>query len=498
MKLRNMFGMAVLGLMAAACSNDVSEVLAPEAPALQGIPFTATIAPKAMDATTRALTESEDGLSAAWETGEEIALVYDVAGSYVRTKATVTDVTDGTATIDATLDVNVTDGTEVTLIYPYAASSEGTTNYSDPSVLSGYLYDSLLDTRTGYGTIKVTDDGATLKGGATLGAQYGIVKFEFESLAGTKLAMESLNIELGEDRVFSISTGGAANTILYAALPYLTDAELWFTAIDSDDKPYVVKATANIKVGKFYQTTLKMATLGDLMNSDGSFSAGAEDGKTPIGVIAYLGSDATVESTEDGGGHGLVLALKNAASEVKWSTNTETWEFGEEAAVDDLDALKRTTDVSGYTNTKTLMDRYTNGVNDCPAAFWSVEYSEVVPAPAGTTGWFLPSAQQWVKMMTGLGGLSENDIELFSWFDNKHTAADKWEAALEKAGEGNYDSMTDGWLWFWSSSEYYSQYFAVGVDIDATGTGDSYGFRVYSCNKGSTYSYYRVRSVLAF
>jgi hypothetical protein len=66
----------------------------------------------------------------------------------------------------------------------------------------------------------------------------------------------------------------------------------------------------------------------------------------------------------------------------------------------------------------------------------------ILAAPAGTTGWFLPSAQQWVKMMTGLGGLKASDInKWYDWFDQSHTAVDNWEAAFKKAGSGNYDSM---------------------------------------------------------
>lgn len=45
-------------------------------------------------------------------------------------------------------------------------------------------------------------------------------------------------------------------------------------------------------------------------------------------------------------------------------------------------------------------------------------------APAGTTSWFLPSIQQWVKMQTGLGGLSERDITWCNDFDPSHTAAE--------------------------------------------------------------------------
>ena len=53
---KTLFGMMAVALMAASCSNDMNDVQAPEqASEVGGIHFTATIAPKSFDATTRAL-----------------------------------------------------------------------------------------------------------------------------------------------------------------------------------------------------------------------------------------------------------------------------------------------------------------------------------------------------------------------------------------------------------------------------------------------------------
>ena len=245
-----------------------------------------------------------------------------------------------------------------------------------------------------------------------------------------------------------------------------------------------------------------MATLGDLMGANGKFYATSDAisaaTTTAIGVIAHIGSDACSETTANGGGHGLVLCLKNAASDVCWSTDRSAFEFDESAKVDDVEALKRTTNVSGYSNTNTLAAKE-NASTKYPAAYQAKNYTGLT-APAGTTGLFLPSAQQWVKMQTVLGGLAENTIVWDSWFDTSHTAADKWENALAKAGEKGtaYDSMTDALLWYWSSSEC-SANNAVVLDVDATYTGDNYGFYWLSIDKDFYKGgYYRVRPVLAF
>ena len=184
--------------------------------------------------------------------------------------------------------------------------------------------------------------------------------------------------------------------------------------------------------------------------------------------------------------------MKNAASGVAWSTEKVSKFSGQE--VKSADGLKRTENVSGYTNTATLTaDAAT--AEKYPAAKAAKE-NTTLAAPTGTTGWFLPSAQQWMKMQTGLGALEESSITWNSWFDTSHTAADKWENAIKKAGEGNYDSMTP-YLWYWSSSEY-SADGAVGLVVHASSTGGAYGFRWYGSYKDFTGSNVRVRPVLAF
>ena len=235
--------------------------------------------------------------------------------------------------------------------------------------------------------------------------------------------------------------------------------------------------------------------LGDLYYSDGTYSKTLEPGKTPIGVIAYLDNWITTDDDEivengNGGGHGLVLCLKNAASAVPWS-----WEYvskfpGQE--VTNLAGLMRTTNVSGYRNTATL----TADADKYPAAAAAKNYKGL-PAPAGTTGWFLPSAQQWVKMMTGLGGLKASDIsKWWDWFDTSHTAVDNWEAAFKKAGSGNYDSMIPH-LCYWSSSES-SDEGALGLYVDAAGPVGDCGFYWSHNYKNRRFDDYRVRPILAF
>ena len=213
--------------------------------------------------------------------------------------------------------------------------------------------------------------------------------------------------------------------------------------------------------------------LGSLVGADGNIYATASQiaaaGTTAIGVIAYLDDANTTDDDEiteksNGGGHGLVLCLKDAASEVEWSTETSAVEFtGQE--VTDNNGLMRLTNVSGYSNTMTLAAK-TDAATKYPAAYQAKNYTGLT-APTGTTGWFLPSAQQWVKILQALGGLDgtteDRTIKLATIssgsFDSNKTSVTKWENAFAKAGAGNYDDMIvkGGHLpnyFFWSSSEY--------------------------------------------
>ena len=508
MKTTKLFFMAALALMTAACSNDDNDLTQQPAKA-EGIPFTATISLD-QSATTRALTENGTTIEATWATGEKVALIYTVSATTYVKEAEVTPQGDGTATISTTLEGSPADDTDVTIVYP-ASAVDGTTKDVKTNLLASQ--NGLL---TGTGSIaekyelrktttpaKLKIDGTTasLKGTVTLTNLIAIFKFTLQDLSAAAKSATEFKVSANSGYVITTVTPGSASDVLYVALPEMVAGTYWFNAT-IDSKPYIAKATtaAATVAGKYYQTTVKMATVGDLIGQDGKFYADAAAitaaSTTAIGVIAHIGTDATTEAIANGGGHGLVLCLKNAASgdDAQWSTETSAFEFGEDAKVADVTALKRTTNVSGYTNTKTLAEK-TEAATKYKAAYAAKNYTGLT-APTGTTGWFLPSAQQWVKMIEGLGGLTDGAPSWASWFDNSHTGATAWEAALSKAGSGNYDSMSGHQL-YWSSSEC-SAAAAVYLSVDTTRMGVEYGFSWGGTNKDNTYSRDRVRPVLAF
>lgn len=492
-----------MALMITACSsNDIEQTAPQPSNRAEGIPFTATIS-IGESATTRALSEdaTNNKIVTTWAAGEKVALIHNDVIDVVE----VQSVSNGLATLTGTLTGSPANNDEVTIIYPSSAA-DGTTGNVKADLLAAQ--DGTLatiaekyDVRKGAGTLNVGAT-ATLYGNVSLTNQFAIVKFSLTDGTDALDATHPLVIKDNADNTIVTVTPTTSTTTVYVAMEPATAKYFKFSATTAESKIISKSNTATIAAGNYYQTTLAVPALGDLYYTDGTYSTTLQDGKTPIGVIVYLGTDNFTENGTDVGGstfvgHGLVLCLKNAASgaDAQWSTETSTLEFGDDAKVTDADGLKRTTSVSGYTNTKTLAEK-TDAATKYKAAYNAYNYTGLT-APAGTTGWFLPSAQQWVKMQEGLGELDESAITWLSWFDNSHTAVDKWEAAFVKAGAGNYDSMTSAYLWYWSSSEQAAGS-AVLLGVEARGTDASCGFRWYNYSKDYTYDNGRVRPVLAF
>ena len=152
---------------------------------------------------------------------------------------------------------------------------------------------------------------------------------------------------------------------LYVALPALTAGTYWLNATDTDGKPYIRKVKINTatSAGKFYDSVVKMASLGDIMCSDGSFydkqTEAETDSKTPVAIIAYLGSE-TGDATYK---HGLAIAIS-----------------------DEMD--------SGTTRKST---NWLNAKNICEGK-----------TAVSDARWYMPSVDQWKTMFKANGGDESN------------------------------------------------------------------------------------------
>ena len=147
----------------------------------------------------------------------------------------------------------------------------------------------------------------------------------------------------------------------FTAAAITAAADLWFEA-EIDGKPYIAKVNIDpTALSPESDKTLAMATLGDVILSDGKFAARTSTG-TNVAMIAYLGSSTGVDDYT----HGLALALSDV------SANTLSWD-------------------------------HTGANNDSKtAAKWCSDWNTSKTITGGT--WMLPSEDQWTNMITAAGG----------------------------------------------------------------------------------------------
>ncbi len=74
-------------------------------------------------------------------------------------------------------------------------------------------------------------------------------------------------------------------------------------------------------------------------------------------------------------------------------------------------------DVNGYAYTQAIFNERTEDLNADPTAYGVFQavsdFETIVPAPANSTGWYLPSVGQWFDALRGLGGIILNDSDSF-------------------------------------------------------------------------------------
>ncbi len=401
MKARLFLSIAAVAMLAMACSTKNETV--PEK--IKGVSFKATVkAPS-----TKALTDNGTSIGSSWAVDETVALVYSVGGTAYNSTATVEEVnSSGTATITATLQSGITNGTAVTLIYP-ASAADGTTGNILSTVLTsqdGTLSNN-RDVRKGTGTISVDGTDATLNGGATLAAQYAICKFSVMDVdASNDLDVTSFVIKDASDNIITTVTPGSATNELYVSLPASSDL-MWFEAIASD-KPYVAKGTASLAAGKFYTPTVKMATIGNVIGANGKFykdKADAVAASTLVSaVIVYLGD----ETAETGYKHGLAVSTKAAGS------GTKKW-----AEATGLQNPAQYTDITSALAAKESGSALCSGKDDETnfPAFYNAIHNSISSVASGTTkdkpssgtsNWFLPSLFQWNQIIKSVNGTNDN------------------------------------------------------------------------------------------
>ena len=244
--------------------------------------------------------------------------------------------------------------------------------------------------------------------------------------------------------------------------------------------------------------------IGDYFYSDGTWSDGGlrkiysdgrreiadpkpgpdrSGGKVVIGIVfqtdPYRIGLAEKEAL-GGEAHGLVMALRNTSvtRSVQWADT-----YLDEGLTKILTKKQLYEDISGYANSKHILSNRGN-FDNYPAFKASKEYP--APAPATTTGWFLPSSGQCWDLLQYLGGCpaladpAEQTSDALGYNQRKDqgdvpAALNKWMAKIadkDKHTFASYDNIwTSTWCestihnWYISSAGYiYCRYLFTAID----------------------------------
>lgn len=284
-----------------------------------------------------------------------------------------------------------------------------------------------------------------------------------------------------------------------------SDADAWTEAVlVSPADNAIDKGTATSK-----RTAISIAhtlAVGDIYYSDGALSSQSESllsGKTPVGIVGYVGENYWTEKqlkNSNKGGHALVMCLKTIGSTgttsigtgyAWYSSNTDT-DAGR-PKVNSKALLTGSKDQiygSGFNETKELITKWSTAA---AAAYHAKHYTELSASSSKCSGWFLPTAGQYYAVMSTLGAAFSNDWtgiygdaasgSTLGFFSNMTIVTGNINNKLKKVGNNNYTEFFGATnTWAWTSSEF-SPTHAVRVDSgvdDGKGSGSVRFSIIYS------------------
>ena len=422
--------LAALALTFAACSNEDNELTQQQAgqSANGEITITATIT---KDGTmTRALSLDGTDIASTWTVGEKVAILFDYNSARTQRDAVVKSVSAGTATVQFTIPDDLT-GTQIaTLVYPSTAVNATKTGADVATALA--TQDGIIancpEVRTGTGTLNAS--ARTLTVSTSLAAQNTIFMFTIQNLSSSGFAVSEFKVSDASGNV--ITTVSPTTAPFWVALPVMAAGTYWFNATHGGN-PYIAKATLSsaTTAGKYYQSTVKMATIGDVIKDDGKFYAAGTSGA--VAKICYLGSE-TAEAA-NGFNHGLALALSdaNGGSTCQWKTSQT-----------DAGHTKQTS--SAFTEESGLQYNDVTHNSDAHPAFKAAIANNGTAAPTDCSSWFLASGYQW-KQMIGAAGLNNLGLQgnAYYWSSTESSADRAWR----------YDFRDGTWGGIWSNNDKY-------------------------------------------
>ena len=313
--ITSLFTFSIISLIMACSSKDDNTIKSENTSFM----FIATLESK-QNVGTRSLTPSGNSLSASWQLDEGLAVIYNGK----RYSAYIKSITDGKATITATID-NAIDGADVKLIYPAEAVDYSATDINEfyTRLQDGTLTDisSKYDICIGEGILHVDGTTATLKNSVRMEEQNAICKFVFTDGVSEIAGIKSFHIynSTGDIEILVDNVNGL-DDVWVSMKP--TEEKKNFCIITGDGNFYTGTAKPSIFAGKYYEATLKItkdntirkleearySDVGKIVAADGNIYPVGTEGITPLAMVAYVGNvDGICE-------HGLALSLNTTSA----------------------------------------------------------------------------------------------------------------------------------------------------------------------------------------
>lgn len=281
-----------------------------------------------------------------------------------------------------------------------------------------------------------------------------------------------------------------------------SDADAWTIAVSVSPADNAIdKGTATSK-----RTAISIAhtlAVGDIYYSDGALSSQSESllsGKTPVGIVGYVGENYWTEKqlkSSNKGGHALVMCLKTIGSTgttsigtgyAWYSSNTDNTDAGRPKVNSKalLTGSNNQTYGSGFNETNELITKWSTAA---AAAYHAKHYTELSASSSKCSGWFLPTAGQYYAVMSTLGAAFSNDWtgiygdaasgSTLGFFSNMTIVTGNINNKLKKVGNNNYTEFFGATnTWAWTSSEF-SSAGAVGFDSGVNNSKGSGSVRFY-------------------
>lgn len=519
------------GLMAlAACSNN-DDLLNHETPDGKVI-VTATLPSDAPDSRV-ALTEDNTNAGAptikvAWEETESFSVIRGTENvTYSKTTegntftGDVHTTTDGTyygfyptttATTISALPYDFsaqTGALDATKTYMYAVNATDGKNYEFKHLTALVKFTlSLPDNVSGVTPSKVVINSDKLIPVGTVDLTSDAVSYAKTGNTGTSITITP--------------SGGTVSLSFYAYVNPMGASNTFVISMDGNDGNYysgALETSVAIQAGYLYAASVDMIKVekGDYAMKDGSFMK-YEEGETLTdeqkanvrGIVFWTTAETTMEGrttpaklTDDvimaadfpNCTHGLIVSLKDVSTSCPWQSTYDkvaSWQDSDSFAAENKDKYKSIASVFGatdpinyilgYQNTK-LLKAYNAQCADAnkvlPVSSLD-EFSEGNPAPAHTTGWFIPSVKE-------LHMLCYKDVDNV-WDTYGTDKVDTKNVINTSLNAVAGDSFGGIYNYYWSSTERTEKDYAFGVRF--------YNANVNSNNKEDSTDY--VRAVCAF